>query len=139
MDTPRRWQVASLATAVASLGVGGMLLGRPAVDEVAAIDLDHLTPSSVTTDGPSVDLPVRGGPEIVEADVIGVSESTAATVATATSITSAEDPSGGDTRTGSQTTAPAAPVEPVAPPEPAAPADSVDSPDSIDSASSLDS
>lgn len=133
MDTPRRWQVASLATAVAGLGVGGMLIGRPAVDEVDAIELEHLTPSAVTTADPDDRLTVRRTPEIVEADVIGVSEDTSTTVATADSVASAEEPSR------STTTAPAPPTTSTAPTtSPDAPA-SVDSPDSVASASSLDS
>lgn len=40
MDTPRRLQIASLATAVTSLGIGGLLLSRPSVEPVAPIVLD---------------------------------------------------------------------------------------------------
>lgn len=43
MDTPRRWQLASTATAVAGLSVGALLLGRPVSDRVEPIDLDQVT------------------------------------------------------------------------------------------------
>lgn len=40
MDAPRRWQVASVATAVASMSLGGLLLARPSSEAVAPIELD---------------------------------------------------------------------------------------------------
>jgi hypothetical protein len=42
MDAPRRWQVASIATAVASLGLGAAMLARPTVEAVPSIDLDQV-------------------------------------------------------------------------------------------------
>lgn len=133
MDTPRRWQVASLATAVAGLGVGGMLIGRPAVDEVEAIELEHLTPSAVTTADPDERLTLRPTPEIVEADVIGASEDTATTVETAGSVASPEEP------TGSPVTTPAPPSTSTTPTNTSDAPTNVDSPNSVDSVSSLDS
>lgn len=43
MDTPRRWQLASTATAVAGLSVGALMLGRPVSHSVEPIDLDRAT------------------------------------------------------------------------------------------------
>lgn len=40
MDAPRRWQVASVATAIASMSLGGLLLARPTSQAVAPIELD---------------------------------------------------------------------------------------------------
>ncbi len=64
MATARRWQIASLATAVAGLGLGGLLLGRSPSVEVDPIDLDAVTASS-TSDDPAFRLPPPGPPEIV--------------------------------------------------------------------------
>ena len=52
MDTARRWQVVSIATTVAGLGLGSLLVGRSPSVDVAPIDLDVVVaaapqPSSV--------------------------------------------------------------------------------------------
>lgn len=60
MDTPRKWQVASVATAVASMSLGGLLLARPTSEAVAPIELDgivdgrELSLASPTDEGGSI-------------------------------------------------------------------------------------
>jgi hypothetical protein len=53
-DTPRRWQVASLATAVTSLGIGGLLLGRPS-DPLQPIVFDVRADAGVSDLPPPLD------------------------------------------------------------------------------------
>jgi hypothetical protein len=48
MDTPRCWQVASIATAVTSLGVGALLVGRSTTEPVAPIELEIRTAGQPT-------------------------------------------------------------------------------------------
>jgi hypothetical protein len=64
MDAPRRWQVASLATAVAGLGLGSLMVGRSPSVAVEPIDLDTVAVSS-TSDEPTFRLPLPDPPEIV--------------------------------------------------------------------------
>lgn len=53
MDPARRWQVASVVTAAASIGVGAFALQRPSSAEVEPIDLDVIGAQA----GETVDLP----------------------------------------------------------------------------------
>src|SRR6056297_590982 len=64
MDAPRRWQVASFATAVAGLSLGSLMVGRSPSVEVESIDLDAVAVSS-TTEAPTFRLPVPDPSEIV--------------------------------------------------------------------------
>jgi hypothetical protein len=48
MDTPRCWQVASIATAVTSLGIGALLVGRSTTEPVAPIELEIRTAGQPT-------------------------------------------------------------------------------------------
>jgi hypothetical protein len=129
MDAPRRWQVASLATAVAGLGLGSLMVGRSPSVEVEPIDLDAVTVSS-TSDEPTFRLPLPDPPEIV---VPRVREDQLSPDTPLTA--SAESPA--------EPTAPSGPSEvqqpaPTAPAAPAAPADSVDSADPDDSVDEVD-
>lgn len=128
MDTARRWQVASLATAVAGLGLGSLLVGRSPSTEIAPIDLD-LVVVSTEPDLSSREERRPVGPEIVPPVI---REDTVELPA----------PSGrsrdavGDTEVVSQQTPTASVASPAAP-APAAPRPdvSLDSDDSIDSSS----
>jgi hypothetical protein len=64
MDAPRRWQVASLVTAVAGLGLGSLMVGRSPSVAVEPIDLDTVAVSSAS-DEPTFRLPLPDPPEIV--------------------------------------------------------------------------
>ncbi len=132
MDAPRRWQVASLATAVTGLGIGALLLGRPVTEPAAPIDL-LVIDASATLDlgpdavGPDIDTPatieiVRPGSRIV-GDTAGS--------ATAASPASTDSPDGPSLSGSGSTSAPPAPAP--------APSPSPDSPSSVDSPSSADS
>lgn len=77
MDTPQRWQVGSVATAIAGLSIGALLLGRPSTEPVAPIELVSLEgavpitpvqddPADASESEPSVDDLASTGPEIVE-------------------------------------------------------------------------
>ncbi len=133
MDAPRRWQVASLATAVASISIGGLMLSRPTSEAVAPIALDRIadtrelsvaSPSDTVSPSTSAADPIREivTPEPIDSPVQPLSEA---------SVASPDDEtSNGSTTTTTQPRRPA--------PEPApAPADP-DSPDSVDSGSSID-
>jgi hypothetical protein len=134
VDTPRRWQVASLATAVTSLGIGALIVSRPSVEPVAPIVLDV----RASADGLDLD-PIElddaddaPSPEIVGADVV-----TPQTPASLASIASPDGPSSTTTGpapspTPTATSSPPAPTTRTAPAAEDSPA-SVDSPDSLDS------
>jgi hypothetical protein len=134
VDTPRRWQVASLATAVTSLGIGGLLVSRPSVEPLQPIVLDVPTTADAN-DLPApldpIELDDDGGTDPIGADVV-----TPQTPASLESVSSPAEP-----------TAPASSPSPSPSPtttsSPAssrsAPAEADDSPDSIDSVDSLDS
>lgn|GEM_PF-2684037 len=127
MDTPRRWQVASLVTAVAGLGLGGLMVGRSPVVEVAPIHLDATT--SISPDErPSLDRPVPDTDEIVPPRIredglttitTGPTDSLASPAAPPASSTPAA-PQGGTTTTGG-----------------AEPAGSIDAPDDLDTPEGL--
>jgi hypothetical protein len=140
LDTPRRWQVASLVTAAVSLGIGALSISRPSVEPVAPIVIDlvaggyatqepsgtsglHLVPTPAETAGAE--------PTVVEPTV--VEPLTPASLASVQSVASPEEPA--------TSVGPAAP--PPAPPPPAstptAREQRVDSPDDVDSPASIDS
>jgi hypothetical protein len=137
VDTPRRWQVASLATAVTSLGIGGLLLGRPSVEPLQPIVLD------VRAAADAGDLPVPldpieldeddPGPDVVDADVV--------TPQTPASLASLSSPAEPPAPTSSPAPAPSstATSSPAPAPSRSAPAEADDSPGSVDSVDSLDS
>ncbi len=62
MDTARRWQVISVATAIAGLAGASLLLGRTASTESDPIDLDVTVPSTALIDDPVPDDPVPDEP-----------------------------------------------------------------------------
>jgi hypothetical protein len=134
MDAARRWQVASLATAVTSLGVGGLLLSRPSVEPVAPIVLEAPAEHDVTVvpldDGDAaLDGPV---PSIVGVDVV--------TPQTPVSLASLGSPAEAVSPAPSPTTTSTPSVTSSQRPSPTAPAsDPADSPTSVDSVDSLDS
>jgi hypothetical protein len=137
VDTPRRWQVASLATAVTSLGIGGLLLSRPSVEPLQPIVLDVRADAGVrdlTAPLDPIELEEEGrGPDVVEADVV-----TPQTPASLESVSSPAEPS-------SSTSSPAPSPAPTGTSSPApttsrsAPADPDESPATADSVDSLDS
>lgn len=127
MDVPRRWQVASLATAVAGLGLGSLMVGRSPSVEVEPIDLDTVAVSS-PTDDPTFRLSPPDPPEIVTPRVREDRLSPAEAPLSA-SAESPDEPAPSTSRTGSSD---------VRKPSPAAPADSVDPADSADSIDSAD-
>ena len=152
MDTPRRWQVASIATAVAGLGLGSLLVGRSPSIEVAPIDLDAVS-SATATEERSLDRPIPDPAEIVTPQV-REHRIAPATDPTFGSLPGADAPASSTSREGSGEltgTTPATPrTRSDAPatsgsadnPAPADSSDSASSPapaDSLDSASSLDS
>jgi hypothetical protein len=133
VDAPRRWQVASLATAVTSLGIGGLIVSRPSVEPVAPIVLD--VRASADEDPAAVDLDDVDGattPEVVAPDGAGADVVTPETPASLTSIDSPAEPT--------RSTSPAPSPSPTANSSPTtrtAPAD--DSPASVDTVDSVDS
>jgi hypothetical protein len=137
VDTPRRWQVASLATAVTSLGIGGLLLSRPSVEPLQPIVLDVRADAGVrdlTAPLDPIELEEEGrGPDVAEADVV-----TPQTPASLESVSSPAEPS-------SSTSSPAPSPAPTGTSSPApttsrsAPADPDESPGTADSVDSLDS
>jgi hypothetical protein len=147
MDAARRWQIASLATAVTSLGLGGLLLSRPSVEPVAPIVLDATVEQDLTlvpTETEVGIVPDGPLPSIAGIDVV--------TPQTPISLTSLASPDSGrsstptPTPTPSSTSRTATPVptatpapSPTTSPTPAAPTVSTDSPTSSDSVDSLDS
>ncbi|MFA9430844.1 hypothetical protein [Egicoccus sp. AB-alg2] len=151
MDTPRRWQVASVVTAAASIGAGALALHRPSAEAIEPIDLDVL--AAQVAPGPDADPPVTGSLDAVivppdllervptpptpatpvtaetpatpgETPATPATPATLATPATPASIASPDDDSA-TTSTAPATTSRTAPA-------PADSPDSVHSPDSID-------
>lgn len=98
MHAPRRWQLASVATAVTGLGLGGLLGARPGVEEVRPIVLDEELSAEELHRGPL--LPVERTTEVVTPQVrehpTPVSLDTA-TAATPVSAASADDDTAADT------------------------------------------
>jgi hypothetical protein len=133
VDTPRRWQVASLATAVTSLGIGGLLLGRPSVEPLQPIVLDVRADAGVSDLTPPLD-PIEleeDGRGVAGADVV-----TPQTPASLASLSSPEEPTA-PAPTPAPSPSPTASSAPA--PAPSAPAGADESPDSITSVDSLDS
>jgi hypothetical protein len=129
VDTPRRWQVASLATAVTSLGIGGLIISRPSVEPVAPIVLD-VRATTDDTDLDPIDLEDPGDvstPEIVGADVV--------TPQTPASLTSIDSPDAPSPAPSPSPTASSSPTP--TPTTRTAPAD--DSSDTVDTVDSIDS
>ncbi len=139
MDTPRRWQVASIATAVAGLGLGSLLVGRSPSVEVAPIDLD-MAVIAAAAQRPPRDLVLPDPAEIVPPDV-REDHLTPASAPTSSSVASADPPPSPSSRTEPPARPAPEPRAPVASPDstssPDAPAqaDSVDSLDSVSSVS----
>jgi len=138
MDNPRRWQVASVATAAASIGAGVLAFNGPSAEAVAPIDLDVLTAQAHVL--PVADPPVASSQDavIVEADLLGqlptaptpMSALTPASIASVDEATSTStEPTTRSTPTTRATTP--APTRTASPSSPDSPA-SVDSVDSID-------
>lgn len=143
MDTPRRWQVASLATAVTSLGIGGLLLSRPSVEPVAPIVLDA-SPTSFDGTGDPLDLVPEvpesfRTPAVVDADVV-----TPQTPASLGSLASADEADEADDGEDVARSSPAPTPSPSATATTSSTAGTTgggdaDSVDSVDSVDSLDS
>ena len=133
MDTPRRWQVASIATAVAGLGLGSLLVGRSPSVEVAPIDLDAATIAS-TTEEPLLDQPVPDPAEIVtpriREDRVAPADDPASQ-----SLASPAGPAPSRSREGEDEVAERSPARPAASKVSPVTPDSVDSADSVDSVS----
>jgi hypothetical protein len=132
LDPARRWQVASLATAAASLGIGGLLLGRPSVEPAAPIVID-VSPGALPSAG---DLPMVGDGSTEPPELVGptvVDPLPPASYTSQASIESPAAPASSPSPTATSTTTPV-PAAPAAPAE-----DRPDSPDSIDSVDSIDS
>lgn len=144
MDNPRRWQVASVATAAASIGAGVLAFNGPSAEAVAPIDLDVLTAQAHVL--PVADPPAASSQDavIVEADLLGQlptapSPVTAMSATTPASVASADEAATATstaptTRSTASTTSPAGSTT-----SPAASVSSPDSPDSVDSVDSIDS
>jgi hypothetical protein len=139
MDAPRRWQVASAVTALASLGLGGMLLGRPSVESVEPIVLELLGSqpgggAPAGQDGSGVDLAEDATivPPIVLQDL-----------PTPASTPSPEEPAAPDpdagASTGGASTSSGGPTAPSPSPAPTPAPEVADSPASVASDDSLDS
>lgn len=139
MDTPRRWQVASIATAVAGLGLGSLLVGRSPSVEVAPIDLDTALVAAAEQ-RPARDLLL---PDPVEIVTPGIREDQLGSAPTTTSVESPDPAPSPPSRTEQPARTEPAPTAPVASPDSTsspdapAPADSVDTVDSADSVSSV--
>ncbi|MEX2504353.1 MAG: hypothetical protein WD378_05850 [Egicoccus sp.] len=96
MDPARRWQVASMVTAAASIGVGAFALQRPSYTEVEPIDLDVIGVQS----GEVVDLPtlplspdtVIVAPDLLEQLPTGPSPASTTSPVAATSVASTASP-----------------------------------------------
>lgn len=144
MDAPRRWQIASLATAVGGLGVGAMLVDRSTTEPVAPIVLELA--HDVSDPGEAFRFPEPSlRPEIVTADVVSGT--------TPISGVSADDPDDGVETAGTSQADTSRPPTPTPAPTPesgpsspeAAEAsvedadESADSPDEVDADDSVDS
>lgn len=133
MDTARRWQVVSVATAIAGLGVGSLLVGRTPSTDIAPIDLDLVVTSTAGDDEPRLLGPLTGSeivPPVIREDQLEI--------ATASSSDRGGDPVDNPEVISLDT--PAASVASPAAPAPTQPApadvdDSIDSDDSLDSVS----
>ncbi|MBS3940147.1 MAG: hypothetical protein KG028_04220 [Actinobacteria bacterium] len=148
MDPARRWQVASVVTAAASIGVGAFALQRPSSVDVEPIDLDV----AIAQPGEAValpTLPLSADTVIVAPDLLErmptppspASTTSPVTTASAASIASPDEPA----PTSRDAVAPASVDSPddaarasVDPQTPDSPASAV-SPDSVDSPGSVDS
>lgn len=124
MDTARRWQVVSVATAIAGLGVGSLLVGRTPSTQIGPIDLD-LVVASTLPEEPIVERPRSGSeivPPLIREDQVEVP------------VPSSPADAGRD-RVDEPAASLASPDAPAPAPAPTAPqpADSLDSDDSIDS------
>ena len=144
MDTPRKWQIASVATAVASMGIGGLMLARPTSEAVASIDLDPITDRrelNVASPGsaPSTldDSPEALRWQIVPSAAIDGLSLTSTPARSTTSVDSPDPDTTGGTPTGQPEPTQPAPSTP--PPDSPDSSSSPDSPASIDSSSSIDS
>jgi hypothetical protein len=133
MDTPRRWQVASVATAVAGLGLGSLLVGRSPSVEVAPIDLDTALIAAAEA-RPARDLLL---PDPIEIVTPGVREDRIdpVSVPTTTSVASPDPASSTSPRTEQPSRSAPAPTAPTAPLDSNSSSDSVDSVDSVSSVS----
>lgn len=75
MDTARRWQVVSVATAIAGLGVGSLLVGRTPSTAIPTIDLDLVAASTAPDDEPFAQRPLDGSeivPPIIREDQLEI-------------------------------------------------------------------
>ena len=139
MDTPRRWQVASIATAVAGLGLGSLLVGRSPSVEVAPIDLDTALVTAAEQ-RPARDLLLPAPVEIV---IPGIREDQIDPASAPSSVASPDPAPSPPSRTEQPSRTDPAPTGSVASPDNSsspgapAPADSVDSVDSVQSVSSV--
>lgn len=145
MDTPRRWQVASLATAVASISLGGLMIARPTSEAVPSIDLDQVVDSRTLSvaSPPETDAqkPITGQDRpatiVSPADPVDLVGSDASTTSVASQD---DDPKDDPPPTTTQSTGSVSTSGRASSTQPADDAaDDPDSPDSVASASSLDS
>jgi hypothetical protein len=151
MDTPRRWQVASLATAAAGLGIGGLLVGRHPVEAVAPIELEppataafEVPPAAGSDEGLLLPAPrlAPTAPDLVDP----LPPESLVTPVTLASLASPDEPGRESASTGtpSSATSPRPSADPPATtssgpaPAPDSPS-SPGSPASVDSAASVDS
>jgi hypothetical protein len=121
MDTARRWQVVSVATAIAGLGVGSLLVGRTPSTEIGPIDLDLVVATSEPLP-PALDRPLWGSeivPPVIREDQVEVPAPSSATDA-------------GDDPIGEPAASLASPAAPAPAPAPTAP-QPVESVDDLDS------
>jgi hypothetical protein len=133
MDAIRRWQIATVVTAVTGLGIGALAVGQQPAHQVDSIEL---TPSPTAT-APRVvdDEPHAEDTEIVTPDV----QSLETSVLSLDSPDASSDPTQRDS---SPSTSPPGPSAPTAPVDDGASTVSTDSPhgpDSIESPGSVDS
>ncbi|MFA9446530.1 hypothetical protein [Egicoccus sp. AB-alg6-2] len=144
MDSARRWQVASLVTAAASIGMGALAIQRPSVQTIEPIDLDVSSAHAAERIELVPQLPSERNAVIVAPDLLeraptpatpttAASTTTPASTATPATAASIDSPDDGPTATASP-----APSPTVRSPAPA-PTQAADSPDSVDSVDSIDS
>ncbi|MFU8840656.1 MAG: hypothetical protein ACNA8R_08010 [Nitriliruptoraceae bacterium] len=134
MDTARRWQVVSVATAIAGLGVGSLLVGRTASTPIEPIDLD-LVVASTEPDRPIRDRPLSGMeivPPLIREDQVEVPAPR-----TPTGRAAVDSPEVAPLE--SPTASLASPAAPPPAPAPTAPVDRDDSLDSDDGDDGVDS
>ncbi len=135
MDTPRRWQVASIATAVAGLGLGSLLVGRSPSVEVAPINLDTALVAAAEQ-RPTRDLLLPDPVEIVTPEI---REDQVDPTPTVTSVESPDPVPSPPSRTEQPARSGPAPTAPVAPPDSSSSPESIGSVDSTGSVDSVDS